>query len=65
MASIVLGTVGTVIGGPVGGAIGSAIGSAIDSMVVSALAPAQRIEGQRLETLQVTTSSEGAVLARV
>ncbi|MCL1629896.1 glycoside hydrolase/phage tail family protein [Roseibaca sp. V10] len=77
MATLVLGAVGSAIGSSFGGAIlglsgtviggmiGSTIGSAVDSWLVSSLAPAQRIEGARLDSLRITSSSEGAVIPRV
>ncbi|WP_397544471.1 baseplate multidomain protein megatron [Roseovarius salis] len=77
MASIVLGIAGAAIGSSIGGTllgisastiggyVGSAIGSAVDSWVVASLAPTQRVEGPRLESLQVTTSTEGAVIPAV
>jgi len=65
MASILLTSVGTAIGGPIGGAIGSVIGSVIDSSIAGALAPSQTIEGARLDSLKVTSATEGAVLPRM
>ena len=78
MASLVLGAVGTALGGTfisgtflgltgaaVGGLIGSTIGSVVDSWIVSALTPGQRIEGARLDSLRITSSTEGAVLPRL
>jgi len=77
MASILLASAGAAIGGGIGGAIlgvsaatiggavGSFAGSVIDSWIISSLAPGQRIEGQRLENLTLTTSTEGAVIPRV
>ncbi|EEW23705.1 hypothetical protein Rsw2DRAFT_3356 [Rhodobacter ferrooxidans] len=74
MATLVLGAVGTAIGGAFGGAIlgfsgaaiggfiGSTVGSVVDSWIVSSLAPAQRIEGARLDTLRITSATEGAVI---
>ena len=74
MASILLASAGAALGGSIGGAvlgvsaatiggaIGSFAGSMIDSWIVSSLAPGQRIEGARLETLTITTSTEGAVI---
>ena len=71
MATLVLGAVGTAIGGAFGGAIlgfsgaaiggfiGSTVGSVVDSWIVSSLAPAQRIEGARLDTLRITSATEG------
>ncbi|MCE6949776.1 glycoside hydrolase/phage tail family protein [Cereibacter sphaeroides] len=77
MATLVLGMAGAAIGGSIGGTIlgvsaatiggfvGSSIGSVVDSWIISALAPAQRIEGQRLESLRITSSTEGAVIPRL
>lgn len=77
MATLVLGAAGAALGGSIGGSflgataatiggfIGSTIGSGIDSWVISSLAPTQRIEGPRLDTLRITTSTEGAVIPRV
>jgi hypothetical protein len=77
MATLVLGAVGSAIGGAFGGAIlgfsgaaiggfiGSTIGSVVDNWIVSSLAPAQRIEGARLDSLRVTSSTEGAVIPRL
>jgi len=77
MASIILAAAGSAIGGAVGGAVlgisaatiggavGSLAGAAIDSWLVASLAPTQRIAGQRLDTLQITASTEGAVIPRV
>ena len=71
MATLVLGAVGSAIGGAFGGAIlgfsgaaiggfiGSTIGSVVDNWIVSSLAPAQRIEGARLDSLRITSSTEG------
>ena len=77
MATLVLGAAGAAIGGNIGGAIlgvgaatiggfvGSAVGAVVDSWIVSSLAPAQRIEGARLDTLRITSASEGAVIPRL
>jgi hypothetical protein len=77
MATLVLGAAGAAIGGSIGGTIlgvsaasiggfiGSTIGAGIDSWIVSSLAPTQRIEGQRLDSLRITSSTEGAVIPRV
>ncbi|WP_281826861.1 baseplate multidomain protein megatron [Jannaschia rubra] len=77
MATLVLGAAGAAIGGSIGGAIlgvsaatiggfvGSTIGSVVDSWIVSSLAPTQRIEGPRLDSLRITSSIEGAVVPRV
>ncbi len=77
MATLVLGAAGAAIGGSIGGAvlgvsaatiggvIGSTIGSVVDSWIVSSLAPTQRIEGARLDSLRITSSTEGAVIPRL
>ena len=77
MASIILAAAGTAIGGSIGGAVlgvsaatiggavGSLAGAAIDSWLVASMAPTQKIAGQRLDTLQITASTEGAVIPRV
>ena len=74
MATLVLGAAGAAIGGSIGGAIlgvsaatiggfiGSTIGSVVDSWIISSLAPTQRIEGARLDTLRITSATEGAVI---
>ena len=77
MATLILGAAGAAIGGSIGGAslasvaatiggfIGSSIGSVVDSWIISSLAPAQRIEGARLDTLRITSATEGAVIPRL
>jgi len=77
VTTLVLGAAGTAIGGSIGGTIlgvsaatiggviGSSVGSVVDSWIVSSLAPAQRIEGPRLDTLRITSSTEGAVIPRL
>ena len=77
MATLVLGAAGAAIGGSIGGAIlgvsaatiggfiGSSIGSVVDSWIISSLAPTQRIEGARLDTLRITSSTEGAIIPRL
>ena len=77
MATIVLGAVGTAIGGGFGGAIlglsgaaiggmiGAGIGSMVDSWIVSSLMPGQRIEGQRMDSLRMTSATEGVVIPRL
>lgn len=76
MATLVLGAVGTAIGTSIGGSflgmsaaaiggfVGSSIGSVVDRMIISSMQPGQRVEGQRLDSLQVTTSTEGGVIPR-
>ena len=77
MASIILGAVGSALGAgfggtilglsgsAIGGMIGSSIGSVIDSALVASLSPGQRIEGARLDSLRITSSTEGAVIPRL
>ncbi|EXL08893.1 baseplate multidomain protein megatron [Aquamicrobium defluvii] len=77
MATLVLGVAGAAIGGSIGGTIlgvsaatiggfiGSTVGSVVDSWIVSSLAPTQRIEGPRLDSLRITSSTEGAVIPRL
>jgi len=77
MAALVLGAVGTAIGtgigggllgisaATIGGAIGSGIGKLIDNAIISALTPAQRVEGPRLSEMTVMTSTEGAPMGRL
>ena len=77
MATLVLGVAGAAIGGSIGGTIlgvsaatiggfiGSTMGSVVDSWIISSLAPIQRIEGPRLDSLRITSSTEGAVVPRL
>ncbi|WP_099865911.1 baseplate multidomain protein megatron [Pararhizobium haloflavum] len=77
MTTLILGAAGAAIGGGIGGAIlgvgaatiggviGSTIGSAVDSWLISSLTPTQRIEGARLDTLRITSATEGAVIPRL
>ena len=77
MATLVLGAAGAAIGGSIGGAIlgvsaatiggfiGSTIRSVVDSWIILSLAPTQRIEGARLDTLRITSATEGAVIPRL
>ena len=74
MATIVLGIAGQALGASIGGSflglsaaaiggmIGSTVGQVVDSWIISSLAPAQRMEGARLDSLRVTSSTEGAVI---
>ncbi|MCU0728617.1 MAG: phage tail protein [Sphingopyxis sp.] len=61
MATLVLSTVGTVVGGPIGSAIGATIGQAIDSRLFRP----KRREGPRLSDLRVQTSSYGTPIPRL
>ena len=77
MATLVLASVGASIGGGFGGAIlglsgaaiggmiGSAVGSIVDSWIVSALAPGQKIEGARMDSLRMVSATEGVVIPRL
>lgn len=60
MATLVLSTVGTVLGGPVGSAIGALIGQSIDQEL---LAPVRR--GPRIGDLAVQTSTYGTQVPRI
>lgn len=62
MATLVLSTVGTLVGGPLGGALGALIGRSIDQTVL--FRPRDR-EGPRLTDLAVQSSQYGAPFARV
>lgn len=61
MATLVLSTVGTVLGGPIGGAIGSLIGQSIDRQLFG---PGPR-HGPRLNELSVQTSTYGTPIPRI
>ena len=60
MATLVLSTVGTLLGGPVGGAIGSLVGQSIDQQILGS--PSR---GPRLGDLTVQTSSYGTQIPRI
>lgn len=60
MATLVLSTIGTLVGGPLGGAIGALAGRAVDGAVIGG----GKREGPRLKELVVTTSSYGQPIAR-
>ena len=77
MATLLLGAVGSAIGGSfggsilglsgaaIGGMIGSGVGSMVDSWIVSSMMPGQRIEGARMDSLRMTSASEGVVIPRL
>ena len=77
MATLVLGLAGQAIGasigggilgisaGTIGGAIGTMAGSVVDSWIVGSLQPDQRYEGARLDSLRVTSATEGTTIPRV
>jgi hypothetical protein len=61
MATLVLSTVGTMLGGPVGGMLGSIVGQAIDQQLMGG-GPRK---GPRLGDLAVQTSSYGTPIPRI
>jgi hypothetical protein len=61
MATLVLGTVGTLVGGPIGGAIGAVVGQSLDAAL---FAPKPR-EGARLSELAVQVSTYGAAIPKL
>lgn len=61
MATLILSTVGTLVGGPIGGALGAIIGQQIDNRL---FAPKGR-KGPRLNELAVQSSSYGSAIARL
>ncbi|SEG36050.1 hypothetical protein SAMN05421751_14315, partial [Jhaorihella thermophila] len=77
MATLVLGLAGQAIGASIGGgilgisaatiggAIGTMAGSVVDSWIVGSLQPDQRYEGARLDSLRVTSATEGTTIPRV
>ncbi|SHF42076.1 Putative phage tail protein [Ruegeria intermedia] len=77
MATLVLGLAGQAIGASIGGgllgisaatiggAIGTMAGSVVDSWIVGSLQPDQRYEGARLDSLRVTSATEGSTIPRV
>lgn len=77
MASIVLAAAGASIGAGFGGTIlglsgavigqaaGSILGTILDSRIAASFAPNQSSEGTRLDSLGVTSSTEGAVIPNV
>ncbi|RMF39900.1 MAG: hypothetical protein D6754_04510, partial [Alphaproteobacteria bacterium] len=77
MATLVLGLAGQAIGASIGGgllgisaatiggAIGSMAGSVVDSWIVGSLQPDQHYEGARLDSLRVTSATEGTTIPRV
>jgi hypothetical protein len=63
MASLVLGTVGTMFAGPIGGMVGSAVGGYIDqNILMPALFPQDDIHGPRVGDLSIQMSEEGSPL---
>ncbi|MGU3316186.1 phage tail protein [Sphingomonas sp. M6A6_1c] len=61
MATLVLSTVGQMVGGPIGGAVGAILGQAIDGRLFRGAAR----EGPRLTELAVQTSSYGTALPKI
>ena len=66
MASLALAVTGAAVGGVFGGTFGAQIGYAVGSIAGSLLFPAkgQKIEGPRLQDLQIQSSAEGASIAQ-
>lgn len=62
MATLILGTVGTIIGGPLGGAIGSFLGSQLDSAIIG---NGPDREGPRLAEVSLQTSSYGTAIPQI
>ncbi|WP_373487824.1 phage tail protein [Blastomonas sp.] len=62
MATLVLSTVGTLVGGPIGGALGALVGRSIDQNVL--FRPPSR-EGPRLKDLAIQSSQYGSELPQV
>jgi len=60
MATLVLGTLGTLVGGPVGGAIGALAGRQLDGAIIGGGSR----EGPRLKDLSLSTSSYGTPIPR-
>lgn len=60
MASMVLGTVGTIFGGPIGGFIGATIGGFIDNQLFP-----QKQQGPRLSDLAVQVSTYGQIIPKL
>ncbi|HTH28722.1 MAG TPA: phage tail protein [Sphingobium sp.] len=61
MATLILTTVGTILGGPIGGAIGALAGQAIDAEIFK---PAGRV-GPRIADLRVQTSTYGSQVPKI
>ncbi len=60
MASMILGTVGTIFGGPIGGFIGATVGGFIDNQLFP-----QKQQGPRLSDLAVQVSTYGQILPKL
>lgn len=60
MATLVLSTIGAVVGGPIGSAVGAFLGGQVDAAIFGGGSR----EGPRLRELSVTTSSYGQPIAR-
>lgn len=60
MTTLILGSLGTLIGGPIGGAIGALVGRQVDAAIIGGTTR----EGARLKDLSITTSSYGAPIPR-
>ena len=73
MATLLLSAAGTAIGGAIGGpvgaligkAVGGAVGATIDQAAIAAITPKPVTEGPRLTSVDITSSTEGAPIARL
>jgi hypothetical protein len=72
MATLLLSAAGTVVGGAIGGplgatigrAVGAVAGSVVDQAIIGALTPARRVQGPRLTSVDITSSTEGTAITR-
>ena len=72
MATLLLSAAGSFVGGAVGGPLGATIGravgaiagSVVDQAIIGALTPARRVQGPRLISVDITSSTEGAAITR-
>jgi hypothetical protein len=73
MATLLLSAAGSFVGGAIGGPLGAAIGrtvgaiggAVLDQAIIGALTPARRVQGPRLTSVDITSSTEGAAITRL
>jgi hypothetical protein len=73
MATLLLSAAGSFVGGAVGGPLGATIGravgaiagSVVDQAIIGALTPARKVQGPRLTSVDITSSTEGAAITRL
>ena len=73
MATLLLSAAGSFVGGAIGGPLGAMIGraagaiagSVVDQAIIGALTPARQVQGPRLTSVDITSSTEGAAITRV